>query len=82
MAVEAVCRITPRQNTIIVTGGIVRNMRVWDVSIVHVPIKPYLRPKKSAVGAAVRAPKKVPAERIETIMDDCEEVIAGAPSTV
>ena len=46
------------------------------------PIKPYLRPKKSAVGAAVRAPKKVPAERIETIIDDCEDVIAGRPSTV
>lgn len=64
MAVEMVCKITPRQKTTIVT------------------INPYLRPKKSAVGAAVRAPKKVPAERIETIIDDCEDVIAGRPSTV
>lgn len=50
--------------------------------LIHPPINPYLLPKKSAVGAAVRAPKKVPAERIETIMDDWDEVIAGRPSTV
>ena len=30
--------------------------------LIHVPINPYLLPKKSAVGAAVRAPKNVPAD--------------------
>ena len=38
------------------------------------------RPKKSAIGAAKRAPKKVPAESRETIMEDWEEVTSGRPS--
>lgn len=36
---------------------------------------PHRRPKLSATGAAKRAPKKVPAERIETMRDSCEAVM-------
>jgi hypothetical protein len=32
-------------------------------------MRPYFRPRISAVGAARRAPRKVPAERIETIRE-------------
>lgn len=42
-------------------------------------IRPRRRPKKSPAGAAVRAPKKVPAESSETISEDCEAVMAGFP---
>lgn len=40
-------------------------------------IIPHRRPTVSAIGAAPRAPKKVPAERRETIIDDSEEVTSG-----
>lgn len=39
--------------------------------------KPSRRPTKSATGAAVNAPKKVPADRIDTISDCCSDVISG-----
>jgi hypothetical protein len=42
-------------------------------------IKPIRRPIASATGAAVRAPKKVPAERIETIVADCDAVTSRWP---
>lgn len=38
------------------------------------------RPIRSAIKAAASAPKKVPAERIETISDCCDAVIMGVPS--
>jgi hypothetical protein len=38
-------------------------------------IKAHLLPTRSAIGAALRAPKNVPAERIETICEDCEAVM-------
>ena len=37
---------------------------------------PHRRPRLSASGAASRAPKKVPAERIETMRDSCGAVTA------
>ena len=37
---------------------------------------PHRRPRISAEGAASRAPKKVPAERIETISESCSAVIS------
>jgi hypothetical protein len=40
-------------------------------------IKPHLRPRISPIGAALRAPKKVPAERMETIVDFWVEVMLG-----
>lgn len=43
-------------------------------------IKPILRPKKSAVGAAVSAPRKVPNDRMETIRDSWPELMPGSPS--
>ena len=52
IAVEAVCRMTPKQNTVIVI------------------IKAIRRPMKSPNGAANKAPKKVPADRMDTIKDD------------
>lgn len=42
-------------------------------------IKPMRRPMASATGAAVSAPKKVPAERIETIVADCDAVTSRWP---
>jgi tetrahydromethanopterin S-methyltransferase subunit F len=42
-------------------------------------IKPSRRPIASATGAAVSAPKKVPAERIDTIVEDCEAVMLRSP---
>lgn len=43
-------------------------------------IHTHLRPRMSAVGAPKRAPKKVPADRIETTRDSVEEVIPYVPS--
>jgi hypothetical protein len=40
-------------------------------------IRDQRRPIRSAIIAAPRAPKKVPAERIETISEVWEDVIAG-----
>ena len=37
-------------------------------------IRPKRRPAQSARGAAPRAPKKVPADRMETIVADCDAV--------
>lgn len=42
-------------------------------------IRPHRRPKKSPVGAAVKAPQKVPADSKDTIKDDCDAVMAGSP---
>jgi len=42
-------------------------------------IRPNRRPKISATGAALRAPKNVPADRIETIVADCEAVMLRLP---
>ena len=41
----------------------------------------HLLPRKSAVGAAKRAPKKVPAGKMETTRDCSDEVIAHIPVT-
>jgi len=38
------------------------------------------RPSRSPIGAAMRAPKKVPALNMETIRDDCAGDIFGSPS--
>jgi hypothetical protein len=38
-------------------------------------IRPMRRPRKSPTGEAVRAPKKVPAERIETMRESWAAVI-------
>lgn len=38
-------------------------------------MRPKRRPMKSAVGAALREPKKVPAERMETTADCWDEVM-------
>ena len=38
---------------------------------------PHRRPRLSANGAASRAPKNVPAERIETINDSCSAVMVA-----
>jgi hypothetical protein len=54
--VAAVCRMTPKINTIVET------------------MRPKRRPIASATGAAVRAPKKVPADKMETMVADCEAV--------
>jgi hypothetical protein len=43
----------------------------------RVTISPRLLPMKSASGAAARAPKNVPADKMETIKDDCPAVISG-----
>jgi hypothetical protein len=43
---------------------------------------PIRRPKKSATGAAVKAPRKVPRERIETIRDSSPGEMAGSPSSL
>lgn len=40
-------------------------------------IKPHLRPRISPIGAALRAPKKVPAERMDTIVDFWVEVMSA-----
>jgi hypothetical protein len=42
------------------------------------------RPSQSAMSPAIRAPKKVPAERIEVMRDLCEEVrvVASGPSII
>lgn len=40
-------------------------------------IKPHRRPTISPIGAALRAPKKVPAERMDTIVDFWVEVMLG-----
>jgi hypothetical protein len=58
---EAVCNITPKQNTTRLT------------------ISASLLPRKSARGAAARAPKKVPADKIDTIREYCAAVISGRP---
>lgn len=42
-------------------------------------IKPSRRPIISATGAAVSAPKNVPADRIDTIREDCEVVMFRLP---
>ena len=39
----------------------------------------HLLPRKSAAGAAERAPTKVPADRIETMRDCWDEVMAHTP---
>ena len=39
----------------------------------------HLLPRKSAVGAAKRAPKKVPADKMETTRDGWDEVMAHTP---
>jgi hypothetical protein len=39
----------------------------------------YCRPIRSATGAAVRAPKNVPVDKIETIVADCEAVMLRLP---
>ncbi|KAK0935416.1 hypothetical protein LTS01_026164, partial [Friedmanniomyces endolithicus] len=59
---EAVCKITPRLNT-----------------IPHEEIKPSLRPTESANGAASSAPKKVPADRMDTMSDSWDPVISSRP---
>lgn len=61
IAVEIVCRTTPRLNT--------------QVEI----IKAGRRPKKSASKGEARAPKKVPADRIDTMADSCEVVMSRSP---
>lgn len=43
---------------------------------------PMRRPKKSATGAAVKAPRKVPRDRIETIKDSSLGSMAGSPSSL
>lgn len=43
-------------------------------------INPHLRPMKSPMGAAPRAPKKVPADKIDTMAEDWLEVIVRLPS--
>lgn len=50
------------------------------MKIKHEQMRLHRRPTKSATGAAPRAPKKVPAERMETIVADCEAVIVNCPS--
>lgn len=44
----------------------------------RVTSNPILLPRKSPSGAADSAPKKVPADRIETISEDCEALMPGA----
>lgn len=61
MAVEAVWRMTPKQNTRTVI------------------IKAIRRPIKSPRGAANKAPKKVPADRMDTIREDWADVMSGRP---
>ena len=43
-------------------------------------MRPQRRPMASATGAAVRAPKNVPADRIETIMADWDAVMSRLPA--
>jgi hypothetical protein len=49
---------------------------VWrttpKIKIIVSHIRAHRRPRRSASGALVKAPRKVPAERIETITDCCE----------
>lgn len=61
MAVEIVCRTTPRLKTQV---EIMRAGR---------------RPKKSASRGEARAPKKVPADRMETMDDSWEVVMSRSP---
>lgn len=42
-------------------------------------MRPHRRPILSAAGAAKSAPKKVPAERMETIKDFWPAVMSGSP---
>lgn len=42
-------------------------------------MRAHRRPRRSANGAADKAPKKVPAERMETMVDDWVEVISNWP---
>lgn len=42
-------------------------------------IKPHLRPRISPRGPAKRAPKKVPADKMETTKEDVEEVTIIVP---
>lgn len=44
-------------------------------------MRDFLRPILSPIGAASRAPKKVPALSIDTISDDCVGVMASRPSS-
>lgn len=46
----------------------------------HAVIRDHLLPILSAKGAALRAPTKVPAERIETTNDVCDESMFKWPS--
>jgi hypothetical protein len=41
-----------------------------------------LLPKKSATGAAVKAPRNVPKDRMETINDSSPGSMAGSPSSL
>lgn len=43
-------------------------------------IMPHRRPKRSPIGDAPSAPKKVPADRSDTIVDFCVDVMFGKPS--
>jgi hypothetical protein len=45
-------------------------------------MRPILRPRLSASRGEARAPKKVPADRMETMADSCEGETSGLPSVL